>query len=202
MDRRLPRRHSLTRSLTRLALALGAVVLAAPALSACGFNYATDRSNAITAGVSDQDGTIDVLNALIVSGSTGEGTFIATLANNDTTKSAHLTGLSFGSNATTQVAAFDPIEVKPGLSVNLADGQGIKVAGSAIVAGDFLTVSLTFDNGQTTVMQVPVVTTDNQYAGLDNGTGNASPSSSPTDSSVPSDSASPTDLTSPTASTS
>jgi hypothetical protein len=188
MDRRLPRRHSPSRPSTRLALAAGALALAAPMLSACGFNYATDRSNAIVAGVSDQDGTVDVLNALIVSGADGEGTFIATLANNDTTTSAQLTGLGFGSNATTQVAAFDPITIKPGLSVNLADGQGIKVAGSTIVAGDFLAVSLTFDNGQTTDLQVPVVTTSYQYEGLDNGTGSPSPAATPSSSA----SASPT----------
>ena len=43
------------------------------------------------------------------------------------------------------------------------------------VAGLFVGVTLDFDNGDSVPLEVPVVTADNQYAGLDNGTGVPSP---------------------------
>ena len=45
MDRRLSRR--------KLATAIGALVLAVPGLSACGFNYATDREYTPGNGTND-----------------------------------------------------------------------------------------------------------------------------------------------------
>ena len=63
MDRRLSRRSPRL----RLALSIGALVLAVPGVSACGFNYATDRENTIANGTNNQDGVVDVLNAVIVS---------------------------------------------------------------------------------------------------------------------------------------
>ena len=170
MDRRLPRRQRPH----RLALLFGALVLAAPALSACGFNYATDRQNTIINGVSNQDGTVDVLNAMIVSGEAGSGTFITTLSNNDPTETISLESLDFGSSTTVESAAFDPIPVVGHGAVNLSTGQGIKVAGE-FEAGDFVSLSLVFDNGQAIPVDVPVNSEDGQYAGLDNGTGAPEP---------------------------
>ena len=64
----------------RRALALGTAGLAATAaLSACGFNYPTDRINNLVAGVDDRSGTVEVLNAAVVSQSDNSGTFVATL---------------------------------------------------------------------------------------------------------------------------
>ncbi len=166
MDRRLPRR--------KLALSFAALVLAVPGVSACGFNYATDKANNITNGTHDQDGTVDVLNALIVSEEAGSGTFIASLSNNDATQAVSFESLDFGSDSTVQVADFSPIEVPPHGFVNLADGQGIKVAGD-FEAGDFITLNLGFDNGETAEMDVHVVAADDEYAGFDNGTGTPSP---------------------------
>ena len=170
MDRRLSRRKP-------LALAVGALVLAAPGLTACGFNYATDKENTIVNGTSSQDGVVDVLNAVIVSGEEGSGTFIASLSNNDTTEAISLESLDFGSNSTTEVAAFSPIEVPPHGFVNLADGQGIKVSGE-FSAGEFVGVTLGFDNGESTEMDVLVVTDEDEYVGLDNGTGTPAPAES------------------------
>ena len=39
------------------------------------------------------------------------------------------------------------------------------------VAGDFIELSVGFDNGETADMDVPVVAADDEYTGLDNGTG-------------------------------
>jgi hypothetical protein len=167
MDHRLSRRH-------RIALSLGALILAVPGVASCGFNYATDRENTISNGTSDKSGTVDVLNAVIVSQDDGSGTFIATLSNNSATETIHMSSLDFGSNSTTQVAAFDPIEVKPHAVVNLANGQGIKVSGD-FKAGDFVSLTIGFDNGESADMKVHVVVADDEYEGYDNGTGSPAP---------------------------
>jgi hypothetical protein len=163
MDRRLSRR--------KLALTVGALVLAVPGVAACGFNYATDRDYTPGNGVNDKSGKVDVLNAVIVSASEGSGTFIATFSNN-TAEAIDLDSLTF--HSTIQVAGFDPIEVKPRGVVNLADGQGIKVSGD-FASGDFVTLSLGFGSGETADMTVPVVVADDEYDGYDNGTGVPSP---------------------------
>jgi hypothetical protein len=177
MDRRLPRRQRPHRP----ALLIAALVLAAPGLSACSFNYATDRENTIINGVSNQDGTVNVLNAMIVSSEPGSGTFIASLANTDPTSTStpfgdlashtiSLESLDFGANTTIESAAFDPIEIVGHGLVNLSDGQGIKVSGD-FEAGDFVSLTLVFDNGQSIPMEIPVNSADDEYTGLDNGTG-------------------------------
>jgi hypothetical protein len=182
MDRRLSRRklslRPTLRPTRRVALAVGALVLAVPGVSACGFNYATDREYTPANGVNNKDGDVDVLNALIVSGEDGSGTFIATLSNNDRVQAASLESLSFGTNSTVQVAEFSPIEVPAHGVVNLANGEGIKVSGD-FGAGDFIGVSLAFDNGETADLNVPVVAEDDEYTGFDNGTGVPSPAAEP-----------------------
>ncbi|MEO6509809.1 MAG: hypothetical protein ABIO16_02375 [Nocardioides sp.] len=177
MDRRPTR--------TRLALAVGALVLAVPGVASCGFNYATDRENTVANGTSDKSGVVDVLNALIVSSADGSGTFVASLSNNSAADTIHMSSLSFGSNSTTEVATFDPIEVKPHAVVNLADTQGIKVVGD-FKAGDFVALTVGFDNGESADMKVHVVVADDEYDGYDNGTGSPSPSASPTPTASPS----------------
>jgi len=169
MERRLVRRN--------LALAAGTLVLMLPGVTACGFNYATDRDYTPAAGVNDQSGTVDVLNAAIVSAADGSGTFVATLSNGDRTQAISLDSLGFGSDATTAAASFSPIEVPPARSVNLADGQGIKVSG-AFTRGAFLEVTLGFSDQSKITMRVPVVAAEGQWDGLDNGTGTPSPTAS------------------------
>jgi hypothetical protein len=170
MDRRLSRR--------KLALSFGALVLAVPGVSACGFNYATDREYTPGNGANNQHGTVDVLNAVIVSSEDGSGTFIASLSNNSPDEDIYLEALSFGSNSTIQVAPFDPIEVPAHGLVNLANGQGIKVSGE-LKAGDFITLSLGFDNGEAADLNVHIVVADDEYTDLDNGTGVPAPAGTP-----------------------
>ena len=70
----------------RRSIAAAALLLAVPALSACGVSFGapTDQVYNPSVGVDDQSGQVDVLNALIVSGSNGSGTVVATLVNNQT----------------------------------------------------------------------------------------------------------------------
>jgi hypothetical protein len=174
MDRRLSRRNAKH----RLALSIGALVLAVPGVSACGFNYATDREYTPANGVNNQHGTVDVLNAVIVSSEEGSGTFIATLSNNSPDEAISLDSVSFGSNSTVEVAPFDAVEVPARGLVNLANGQGIKVAGD-FVAGDFIELTLGFGNGETADLNVHVVAADDEYSDLDNGTGVPAPAATP-----------------------
>ena len=170
MDRRLSRR--------KLAIAIGALVLAVPGLSACGFNYATDREYTPGNGTNDLTGVVDVLNAVIVAEEDGSGTFVASLSNNAPAEAIAFEALSFGSNSTIEVAPFEPVAVPPMGLVNLAEGQGIKVAG-AIVKGDFIELSLSFSDGETADMDVPVVAAQYEYTDLDNGTGIPAPAGTP-----------------------
>jgi hypothetical protein len=163
------------------ALALGALLLATPALTSCGFNYATDRVNTPAAGVNDHAGQVDVLGAVIVSKQDNSGTFIASLSNNDQENEASFESLAGAEGNTLQAGDFAPIKISQGGLVNLATDGGVPVSGT-FKAGEFVPVTLSFGNGEQVVMKVPVVVDDGTYAGLDTSTPSAAPTESPSDS--------------------
>jgi hypothetical protein len=164
-------------------LALGAVGLVAIAtLTACGFDYPTDRISNLTVGTNYRDGTVDILNAVVVSKEADSGTFMATFVNNSPTESIALQSVS-GDNTTISNADATPFTLQPNTLRNLADeGGGIPVSGT-FALGQFVDLSFQFDNGETATMSVPVVLDEGEWAGLDTSTPSASPSASPTDSS-------------------
>jgi hypothetical protein len=165
----------------RRSLALGAAGLAALAtLSACGFNYPTDRINNLTAGVQYRDGTVDILNAAVVAKQADSGTFVATFVNNSPSKTISLQTASGDNTSVTNVDA-KPFTLQPGGVLNLAASKGIPVSGS-FALGQFVTVNFQFDDGESASLSVPVVADDGQWAGLDTATPSASPSSSPSSS--------------------
>lgn len=150
----------------RRTLAIGTVGLAATvALSACGFNYPTDRINNITSSANYRDGTVNVLNAVVVSKTANLGTFIATFVNNDQTKPVTFQGMKGDGTAIAQVDVH-PFPIAANGLVSLATQGGIPITGS-FAAGDFVTLTLSFDDGETAVIRVPVVTDDGQWTGLD-----------------------------------
>lgn len=158
-----------------------AVVTAVPLLASCGFDYGTDRVYTPAAGTDDRSGIVDVLSAVVVSGSAGEGTFIATLSNNSQTTAQTFDGVEGATDDTTVPADSKPLEIPPGGFVNLADGGGVKLTGS-FVAGDTVPLSVGFADGSDIQLIVPVVTACDIYAGLDPAaSGSATPSASPTD---------------------
>ena len=147
-----------------LALTTAAVALATTGLSSCGFDNATDREYTPGTGTNDTDGVVDVLSAVVVSTNPGSGTFIASLANGDEEQDASLTELSLSDGTPVE---FEPVEVKKGSLVNLAEpALDLKLTGE-FEAGDFVELSLGFDNGERVVMDVPVVTNSGYYADLD-----------------------------------
>ena len=178
------RRNSRRPTRRATALALGGLLLSAPLLTSCGFDYATDRVYTPANGVNAREASVDVLGANIVSAQDNSGTFIATFSNNDQRHSNTVESLAGAEGNTIQVESFSPITVKPGGLVNLATEGGIPVSGS-FKAGDFVPVTVSLGSNERVTMRVLVVTDSGQYAGLDiSGSGSSSsesPSTSPSE---------------------
>jgi hypothetical protein len=162
----------------RRRLAALAMVLLVPVLGAC--QYQTDQVYQPSVGVNNRDGSVDVLGALVVSTSDGTGTFVASLVNNDLEEPDALTNVT-GDGLEAQVVA--PVQIKPDSLVNLADTGAVSVDGDTISPGKFARLTLEFQSGQKTEVNVPVVSAESNYSDVKP----ASPSSS----SSPSPSATP-----------
>ena len=168
----------------RRSLALGAAGLAAMvALSACGFDYPTDRINTITAGANDRTGTVTILNAVVVSAQANSGTFVATFVNNSQAKTVSLQSAS-GDNTAISHVTTSSLTLKPNTLRNLAATHGFPVSGTFSL-GQFVNITFPFDDGETAKLSVPVVADDGQWAGLDTSPPTGSPTSSPLATSTP-----------------
>ncbi|HET9420459.1 MAG TPA: hypothetical protein VFO49_04930 [Nocardioides sp.] len=154
----------------RLALAACGLLLAVPALSSCGFDYPTERVNTIGAGVTVRDADVDVTGALIVSGQSDSGTLIGGLSNNVDADVA-LIEIAGGEKGAIAPEEFEPVEIAPNGHVNLAAlaeaDEGLTVSGD-FEAGDFVTITFTFDNDQSVTTEIPVMKACYQFEGLDN----------------------------------
>jgi hypothetical protein len=139
---------------TRRRLAAVAMVLLVPTLGACGFGYQTDQVYQPGVGVNDRDGSVDVLGAVVVSSLNGEGTFVASLVNKDDDKDDALVSMT-GTGLDVTLKA--PVKVPAGTLVNLADTGAVSVTGDTIQSGKFARLKLTFESGQTTELNAPVV---------------------------------------------
>ena len=179
-----------------------AALLLAPALTACGFSEQTDQVYQPGVGVNDRSGQVDILNALIVSAADGSGTFAGTLVNKNTKDDDTLTGVSgSGITAPQQLS----IDVKAGDNVPLADSGEVALKGSAIKAGDFVSLTFSFSSGQTSTVKVPVVAATGDYSAVPqpSESPSASPSKAPkSPKASPSSSPSSSLSSSPTASSS
>ena len=155
-------------------LAAASLVILVPALGACGFNYQTDQVYQPSVGVNNRQGDVDVLGAVVVSGTPGSGTFVASLDNKDQSKTQTLTGITGADGI--EVTLVKQVKVPPGALVNFADLGVASVKGQAVQAGGFARLTLQFENGQSAQVNVPVVAPVNQYSEI----APAIPSSSPT----------------------
>jgi len=150
----------------RRSIAAAAVVLTVPVLSSCGVNFGaqTDQVYNPAVGVSEHSGSVDVLNALVVSGSDGSGTVVATLVNNDQVNADQLKGVS-GQGLQVKMGGKTTIPAD-GL-LNLATDGKIFATGQDIVPGKFVPLSFTFDRGNRVDVEVPVVNASNpDYQGI------------------------------------
>lgn len=153
----------------RLVTAAGAALVACGALSGCGFTDATERvyTPANGANVNTAEADIAVLGAVIVSAKGGSGRFVATISNKSLTSEVVLVAV-VGADEDAKVTAgqFTPPRVGEGGYVNLADTGGIALTGP-FAAGDFVRLSLSFDNDDRLIVHVPVVANAGDFAGLD-----------------------------------
>jgi hypothetical protein len=163
------------------ATAIGALVLAAPALSSCSF--ATDKVYTPGPGANDRSERVDVLNAVIVATKDGSGTLVTSLVNNDSVAVGEQAGSAdkklteVSGDVTAELS--EPILVRAGDYTRIAtleekplperegrDVAGIKVTGD-FKAGDFVKVTFTFDEGKPVTLDVPVVNNNGHWAGQD-----------------------------------
>lgn len=148
-----------------LVLAVGALLLATPALSSCGFNLATDRVNTTQHGATNRDKAVDVLAAVIIAEQPGSGTLSARLVNNST-DTTELESIE-GTGTDLSVSTIEPTEIPEGGALDVADlGDGIRLDGDYI-AGDFVSLTLTFSNGDQVPLDVPVVKACDVYADVE-----------------------------------
>lgn len=148
-----------------------AALLLAPALTACGFNVQTDQVYQPAVGVNDRAGDIDILNATVVSGEDGAGTFAGTLVNTTTEDDRLESVTGPGINASRRT-----VVVEGGTSVNLAESGEVTVKGDDVVPGKFVELTLTFSSGQSTTVTVPVVDASDDYEDVPLPSSAASPS--------------------------
>jgi hypothetical protein len=155
------------------ALAAAAALLAVPALSACGVNFGaqTDQVYTPADGENHREGTIDVLNALIISETPGTGRLIAALSNNDTEGADALTGVT-GAQESSEVTFQVPgVEIPEGQLVQLAsdDVEPVVVSGDeeAIRPGKFVRLTFEFQNADAATLNVPVLEPGETYADVE-----------------------------------
>jgi len=136
-----------------------AALLLVPTLGACGFSVQTDQVYQAATGVDDRSSTVEILNAQVVSGTPGTGTFIATLVNKDSKNADELTGVT-GAGLTTKS---EGVEIPAAGVANLAvpaetgDPVQVQISGDKVEAGNWVRLTFVFDSGQSTTVLVPVV---------------------------------------------
>jgi hypothetical protein len=155
------------------ALAAAAALLAVPALSACGVNFGaqTDQVYTPADGENSREGTIDVLNALILTETPGTGRLIAGLSNNDVEGADALTGITGAGESEGITAEVSAIEIPEGQLVQLADDEvpPVVISGDpeAIAPGKFVRVTFEFENADPATLNVPVLAPGETYADVE-----------------------------------
>ena len=151
----------------RRSIAVAAVVAAAaPVMSSCGVNFGaqTDQVYNAARGVDNRDGSVYVLNALIVSGVDGSGTVVAGLVNENQNKPVHLTGITGGGANPVTVTGPSSTKIDAGGMVSLADKGQYAARGASITGGASVKLTFNFDNAPSVTVDVPVeLATDPDY---------------------------------------
>jgi hypothetical protein len=146
-------------------VAAAALLLAVPALSSCGVNFdaQTDQYYTPADGVSNREGTVDVLNAMIISNDAGSGRLVAALANGDTEEADTLTGvrgIEEDEDVQVQLVGGDTA-IPAGGVLQLADQDAavVMVTGDPekVKPGTFVRLAFMFQNGEEADVNVPVL---------------------------------------------
>jgi hypothetical protein len=146
------------RRLTTAAVALTLPVLTA-GVSGCGFDAPTDQRYNPAVGVNAQDGDVDALNVLIVSGTPGSGTLVGTFANNNQDEGDALSGVT---GQGVQVEVGDQVDIPAGGLLTVDDGSAT-VTGDRVESGNFVRLTFTFENAGAVTLSAPVVPQSGPY---------------------------------------
>lgn len=167
-----PRRRAST------GLVRGVLSLSVVGVASCGFDAPTDQVYTPAEGANSRRGTVDVLNALVVSGDDGSGTLVAALVNNDTVNDDALVGIRGVGEYQSVTVDVPQTEVPAGQLLQLADDGAVGVNGAEVLPGSFVTLKFDFERGTPVSLNVPVVgnEVEGDYADV------PQPSESPTES--------------------
>jgi hypothetical protein len=147
------------RRLSRSAAA-AATLLAAGMLTSCGDNFGaqTDQIYNPAVGVNNRNGAVYVLNALIVSGTNGSGTVVATLVNENQNQPDRLISVDAANPRNQDITGkvFGPTTIPAGGMLNLANSGGATVRGQTVAPGSFVPLRFTFAHAASAVVNVPV----------------------------------------------
>jgi hypothetical protein len=132
-----------------------AALLLAPVLTACGFSAQTDQVYQAAVGPNFRGGEVDILDALIVSGQDGSGTFAGTLVNTNQSNDDRLDSVTGPGITASRRTIVIPAGGTPDPS--LAHSGELTLRGDAIKPGAYVELTFAFSNGQSTTLQVPVV---------------------------------------------
>lgn len=159
MSSRLSRRPS--RRARRVAAA--SLLLAAPGLTACGFGAQTDQPYQPSVGSNVRGETLNVLGATVVLPFGTEGTFSASIANNDPTTPAQLTGIT---GEDVEVQLLEELEVPADGLLNLSETGAVLVTfnDDSLSAGGYTRLTLSFDTGDELEINVPIVNDEEEFA--------------------------------------
>lgn len=148
----------------RRTIAAAAVLLTAPALSACGFNEPTDQIYTPAVGVNERGGSVDVLNAVIVSGADGSGTLVTSLVNNDPENDDALVEVVGSGNDGNITVQGGSIDIPAGELVRVAEEGDITFEGEQVQAGFFVELTFRFEQAESVTLKAPVVEREGPYA--------------------------------------
>jgi hypothetical protein len=156
-------------------------IVGAPVLAGCGANFdaQTNQPYQPAEGVSARDGEVYALNTLVVTDGEGNGTIVSRLVNQqdvgdqlDSVAAVDSTGA-----AITAAPLAAPIVLGPAVSpeqpvpspdqsVQVGTAGALRLSGDNVIAGNFVTLTLTFEVAAPVVVDVPVVDVGTDYVDI------------------------------------
>jgi hypothetical protein len=137
---------------------------------AADFNAQTNQQYQAGVGTTDRSSSVYVLNALVVANDQGEGTLVGSLINQSTKadglRAVTTSDLNGKPITTTDLAA--PIALPSQIAVKLQTDGAVQMSGPNLTLGDFVKVTLSFEQAAPIVVQIPVVPggDDTIYTGI------------------------------------
>lgn len=154
--------------------ALAVLLVAAPALAACGANFdaATNQPYQPAEGVSYRDGSIYALNTLVVTDGEGNGTVVSRLVNQEDDEDSvqSITATTTAGDAITAAPLDTPIPIGAAGTADQAVQVGtdglLRVSGDNLTAGAIVDLTFTFGNAAPLQVSVPVVSVGTIYTDI------------------------------------